>query len=58
MKSLVFGSQAPGLNDTAMAKAVDERHRRWSEHLPRESAELWDTLAAFDPDSRGVLFAH
>jgi ParB family chromosome partitioning protein len=31
VKSVVFGSHAPGLNDTAMAKAVDERHRRWSE---------------------------
>ena len=57
-KSVVFGSQAPGLNDTAMAKAVDERHRRWSEQLPRESGELWDTLPAFDPDSRDGLFAH
>ena len=58
VKSVVFGSQASGLNDTAVAKAVDERHRRWSEQLPRESAELWDTLSTFDPDSRDVLFAH
>lgn len=58
VKSVVFGGQAPGLNDSAVAKAVDERHRRWSEHLPRESAELWDSLCAFDPDSRNALFAH
>src|SRR6516225_2583915 len=58
VKSVVFGSQASGLNDTAAAKAVDERHRRWSEQLPRESAELWDALSVFDPDSRDVLFAH
>ena len=58
VKSVVFGSQAPGLNDTAIAKAVDERHRRWSEQLPRELAELWDALTAFDPDSRDALFAH
>ena len=32
VKSVVFGGQAPGLNDSAVAKAVDERHRRWSEH--------------------------
>lgn len=57
-KSVVFGSQTPGLNDTAIAKAVDERHRRWSEQLPRESADLWDALTAFDPDSRDALFAH
>jgi ParB family chromosome partitioning protein len=58
VKSVVFGSQAPGLNDTAIAKAVDERHRRWSEQLPRESTDLWDALAVFDPDSRDALFAH
>ena len=58
VKSVVFGGQAPGLNDSAVAKAVDERHRRWSEHLPRESADLWDSLCAFDPDSRDALFAH
>ncbi len=58
VKTVVFGSQAPGLNDTAIAKAVDERHRRWSEQLPSESAELWDALTAFDPDSRDALFAH
>jgi len=58
VKSYVFGSQAPGLNDTAIAKAVDERHRRWSEQLPREPGDLWDALLAFDADSRDALFAH
>lgn len=58
VKSVVFGGQAPGLNDSAVANAVDERHRRWSEHLPRESADLWDALCVFDPDSRHALFAH
>ncbi|MGY4598100.1 ParB family chromosome partitioning protein [Bradyrhizobium sp. GM22.5] len=57
-KRVVFGSQAPGLGDTAIAKAVDERHQHWSEQLPRESAELWDALSNFDRDSRDVLFAH
>ena len=57
-KSVVFGSQTPGLNDTVIAKAVDERHRRWSEQLPRESGDLWDALTAFDRDSRDALFAH
>lgn len=57
-KSVVFGSQAPGLGDTAIAKAVDERHQHWSEQLPREPAELWDALSTFDRDSRDALFAH
>ena len=58
VKSVVFGSRAPGLNDTAIAKAVDERHRRWSEQLPREPGDLWEALLAFDTDSRHALFAH
>ena len=57
-KSVVFGTQAPGLNDTALAKAVDERHRKWAEQLPSEPADLWDVLVAFDADSRQTLFAH
>src|SRR5262249_40357167 len=43
---------------TPVAKAVDDRHRRWSEQLPCEPAELWDALLAFDADSRDGLFAH
>jgi ParB family transcriptional regulator, chromosome partitioning protein len=58
VKSVVFAGQAPGLNDAAVARAIDQRHQRWSEHLPRESADLWDALCAFDPDSRDGLFAH
>jgi ParB family chromosome partitioning protein len=58
VKSVVFAGQAPGLSDSPVAKAIDERHRRWSEHLPRESADLWHALFAFDPDSRNALFAH
>lgn len=58
VKNVIFGSQAPGLNDAAIAKAIDERHRRWAEQLPQEPGELWDTLAAFDADSRDALFAH
>jgi ParB family chromosome partitioning protein len=57
-KSIVLGSQAPGLNDSAIAKAIDDRHRRWSKQLPQESDELWDALLKFDVDSRHALFAH
>jgi ParB family chromosome partitioning protein len=58
VKSVAFGQQAPGLNDSALAKAIDERHRAWAEQLPRETEELWDALVAFDSDSRQALFAH
>jgi ParB family transcriptional regulator, chromosome partitioning protein len=57
-KSIAFGQQASGLNDTALAKAVDERHRGWAEQLPRETEGLWDALVAFDSGSRQALFSH
>jgi ParB family transcriptional regulator, chromosome partitioning protein len=49
VKSVVFGSQAPGLNDSALAKAMDDRHRRWSEQLPREPGDLWNALLDSTP---------
>ena len=58
LKSVAFGTQAPGLNDTAPAKALAERHQAWTNTLPREPGDLWDALASFDHDSRQALFAH
>ena len=57
VKSVVFGGHPPGLIETAIAKAVDERHRRWSEQLPQEPGDLWEALLACDTDSRHALFA-
>ena len=54
----MFGGQAPGLADTASAKAIDARHAAWAAQLPNEPAALWDALVAFDHDSRQSLFAH
>ena len=58
VKSVQFGGQAPGLNDSATAVAIAARHQSWRDALPRESADLWDALQAFDGDARGGLFAH
>jgi ParB family chromosome partitioning protein len=58
LKSVQFGSQAPGLNDSPLARAFDERHQSWRSALPKDSGDLWDALDAFDGDSRAALFAH
>jgi ParB family chromosome partitioning protein len=57
-RSAGFANQAPGLADSAPAKAIEEWHRRWADQLPREPEALWDALVAFDGDSRTMLFAH
>jgi ParB family transcriptional regulator, chromosome partitioning protein len=57
-KSVLFGTQVPGLADTDYAKAIDARHGAWAAQLPRDPADLWQTLAGFDSDSRQALFAH
>ncbi|MEO7692098.1 MAG: ParB/RepB/Spo0J family partition protein [Sphingomonas sp.] len=58
LKSVSFGAQAPGLNDSSLASAVDGRHQTWAAALPKEPGDLWEALQAFDGDSRYTLFAH
>ena len=58
LKSASFGVQAPGLKDTASAKAIDARHQAWARQLPPEPDALWDALTGFDSESRAALFAH
>jgi ParB family chromosome partitioning protein len=53
-----FSAQAPGLAETASAKAIEARHAGWARQLPEKPAELWDALASFDSDSQNALFAH
>jgi ParB family chromosome partitioning protein len=58
VKSVSFGTQAPGLNDSASAEAIRARHDGWAKALPKESADLWDALEEWDGDSKAGLFAH
>lgn len=58
LKSVSFGTQAPGLNDSASAEAIRARHESWAKALPKESANLWDALQEWDGDSQAGLFAH
>ncbi len=53
-----FSAQAPGLAETASAKAIDARHEQWAKQLPKTPADLWDALTEFDGDSQAALLAH
>ncbi|MEP2028880.1 ParB/RepB/Spo0J family partition protein [Roseibium sp.] len=57
-RNAAFGSQVPGLGDTAYAQAIDQRHETWARNLPKASEDLWETLTEFDSCSREALFAH
>ena len=58
VKSVSFHAQAPGLNDTMLARTLAQRHQDWQAKLPRQAEELWDVLAGFGELSREALFAH
>ena len=47
-----------GLNDTASAKAIHERHESWSARLPDDTTKLWTALTAFNADEQAAIFAH
>ncbi|MGC1862930.1 MAG: ParB/RepB/Spo0J family partition protein [Methylocystis sp.] len=57
-KDSSFGAQAPGLAETASARAIDARHEQWAKQLPENPADLWDALTAFDRENKTALFAH
>jgi ParB family chromosome partitioning protein len=53
-----FPVQAPGLRESASAKAVEARHEAWKARLPKSENDLWDALTALDGDAKALLFAH
>lgn len=53
-----FPAQAPGLRESASAKAVEARHESWKARLPKSENDLWDALTALDGDAQASLFAH
>jgi ParB family chromosome partitioning protein len=57
-KSATFSTQAPGLADSASAKAIEARHQQWAKQLPKNEDDLWHELVGFDGDSQAALFAH
>jgi ParB family chromosome partitioning protein len=58
LRTPTFPTQAPGLRESASAKAVEARHEAWKARLPESEANLWDVLATFDGATQSSLFAH
>ncbi|KAB2715172.1 ParB N-terminal domain-containing protein [Brucella intermedia] len=53
-----LGDHAAGIEDTAAAKMLTDRHAGWACDMPQNVADLWDFIAGLDPASVMALFAH
>lgn len=53
-----FPAQAPGLKESASARAIDTRHEAWKARLPNDVKDLWGALAGLDGYAQSELFAH
>ena len=58
VKSVTFNAQAPGLNDTAPARALTDRHQFWLASMPKHPENLWTALSRLDVPNQQSLFAH
>jgi ParB family chromosome partitioning protein len=57
-KHTAFSAQAPGLAESASARAIEARHQQWANFLPKTPADLWDVLAGLDGVGQANLLAH
>jgi ParB family transcriptional regulator, chromosome partitioning protein len=46
LRTPTFPAQAPGLRESASAKAVEARHESWKARLPKGENDLWNALTA------------
>ena len=58
VREVQLPAQAEDLRDSASAKAIQDRHERWGDHIPGDDAALWDWLVDLDDGSRMDLLAH
>ena len=58
VKSVTFNAQAAGLNDSAVARTLTNRHQFWLASMPKHPEDLWATLSRLDAPSQQSLFAH
>ncbi|WP_374252982.1 ParB/RepB/Spo0J family partition protein [Xanthobacter sp.] len=52
-----FSAQSEELKDSPSAKAVNDRHERWGDHVPADDQALWDWLTELDDGTRMELLA-
>ncbi len=58
VRQVPLRSGAAGLADCAAAESIDARHQAFSDRLPEQPADLWESIKAMDEETRQALFAH
>jgi len=58
VRQVHFSAQASDLNESASAKAIDDRNKAWAADMPSDEVALWDWLVALDDANRSALLAH
>ncbi len=58
VRQVHFSAQASDLNESASAKAIDDRNKVWAADMPSDEVALWDWLVVLDDASRSALLAH
>ena len=53
-----LAAHADGIEDTAAAKMLADRHAGWAADMPRDVADLWGFVAGLDHASLMALLAH
>jgi ParB family chromosome partitioning protein len=48
----------PDIEDTAVGRALAERHAAWTARFPSEAAQAWGFVLGLSPDERLALLAH
>lgn len=56
--SVYLAGHADGIEDTAAAKQLSDRHAGWAADMPQNIAQLWGFIAGLDQASLMALFAH
>ncbi|MBU2232952.1 MAG: ParB N-terminal domain-containing protein [Alphaproteobacteria bacterium] len=57
VRHIFFPAQSDELKDSESARAVNERHERWGDHVPADDQALWDWLTHLDDGTRMDLLA-
>lgn len=53
-----LGGHADGIEDTAAAKLLSDRHEAWAADMPRDVSDLWGFIVSLDHAGIMALFAH